>query len=45
VDLDHEALRLHLLPSPAEPIRFSAGAAHVVLAGGQSHEFSVSSSR
>jgi trehalose/maltose hydrolase-like predicted phosphorylase len=45
VDLDHKALRLHLLPSPAEPIRFSTGTSRVTLAGGQSHEFPLPPSR
>ena len=39
VDLDHEALRLHLLPGLANAIRFGIGAAQVSLAGGESHDF------
>lgn len=39
VDLDHEALRLHLLPSSAPPIRFRTETAEVLLAGGESHRF------
>ena len=39
VDLDHQALRLHLLPSPAEPIQLRAAATRVSLAGGESHDF------
>lgn len=45
VDLDHQSLRLHLLPSPAEPIRFSAGTSQVTLGGGQSYEFPLSPSQ
>ncbi len=39
VDLDHEALHLHLLPSPAPPIRFRVGAAWASLAGDESQDF------
>jgi len=41
VGLDHEALRLTLLPSVAPPIQFTTGATQVALAGGESHDFPV----
>ncbi|TFB74317.1 HAD family hydrolase [Cryobacterium glaciale] len=41
VDLDHEALRLQLLPSEAPPIRFISVSTQVSLAGGGSHIFTL----
>nr|WP_161499017.1 glycoside hydrolase family 65 protein [Cryobacterium aureum] len=41
VDLNREALHLHLLPSTAPPIRFESGPTHVSLAGGEVHDFPV----
>ena len=41
VDLNHDALRLHLLPSTALPIRFDLGAIQVSLGGDESHNFAL----
>ena len=41
VDLNHDALRLHLLPSTAPPIRFDLGAIQVSLGGDESHNFAL----
>jgi trehalose/maltose hydrolase-like predicted phosphorylase len=39
VDLNHETLHVHLLPSLAPPIRFRTGETRVSLAGDESHDF------
>ncbi len=39
VDLNHETLHVHLLPSLAPPIRIRTGATWVSLAGDESHDF------